>query len=72
MEEYQVSDDMSSKLTKSKEVKKNKDSKVIDNSEMPQYTYRAANSEFLESLDHGLCLSMHQPYASLLVAGIKR
>ncbi|XP_054007641.1 activating signal cointegrator 1 isoform X1 [Hylaeus anthracinus] len=29
------------------------------------------DKEFLEMSDAGLCLSMHQPYASLLVAGIK-
>ncbi|XP_034191480.1 activating signal cointegrator 1 isoform X1 [Osmia lignaria lignaria] len=29
------------------------------------------DKEFLEMSDSGLCLSMHQPYASLLVAGIK-
>ncbi|XP_017780567.1 PREDICTED: activating signal cointegrator 1 [Nicrophorus vespilloides] len=36
-----------------------------------QRKYRIANSEFLESVDQGMCLSMHQPWASLLVAGIK-
>lgn len=29
------------------------------------------DKEYLEMSDPGLCLSMHQPYASLLVAGIK-
>jgi len=29
------------------------------------------DKEYLEMSDQGLCLSMHQPYASLLVAGIK-
>ncbi|XP_076391252.1 activating signal cointegrator 1 isoform X1 [Megachile rotundata] len=29
------------------------------------------DKEYLEMTDSGLCLSMHQPYASLLVAGIK-
>ncbi|XP_022911827.2 activating signal cointegrator 1 [Onthophagus taurus] len=33
--------------------------------------YRIANNDFLESVDQGLCLSMHQPWASLLVSGIK-
>lgn len=32
---------------------------------------RIANTEFLESVDQGMSLSMHQPWASLLVAGIK-
>lgn len=73
MEEYQISED-NSKSSENKGVKTSPDSNGTENSntEIPQYTYRAANDEFLESLDHGLCLSMHQPYASLLVAGIKR
>lgn len=29
------------------------------------------DKEYLEMSDLGLCLSMHQPYASLLVSGIK-
>lgn len=29
------------------------------------------DKEYLEMFDQGLCLSMHQPYASLLVVGIK-
>lgn len=29
------------------------------------------DKEYLEMSDPGLCLSMHQPCASLLVAGIK-
>lgn len=33
--------------------------------------YRTANSDFMETVDKGVCLSMHQPWASLLVAGIK-
>lgn len=44
------------------------DDKIV----IPEYSYKSSNSEFLESLDHGMCLSMHQPYASLLVAGIKK
>ncbi|XP_070530593.1 activating signal cointegrator 1 isoform X2 [Cardiocondyla obscurior] len=32
---------------------------------------RVQDKEYLEMCDQGLCLSMHQPYASLLVAGIK-
>lgn len=47
------------------DLKKNNDRTEITNSN------RIANSEFLESVDQGLCLSMHQPWASLLVAGIK-
>ncbi|XP_033226692.1 activating signal cointegrator 1 isoform X2 [Belonocnema kinseyi] len=32
---------------------------------------RIQDKEYLEMTDEGYCLSMHQPYASLLVAGIK-
>lgn len=32
---------------------------------------KVQDKEYLEMSDQGLCLSMHQPYASLLVAGIK-
>lgn len=32
---------------------------------------RIQDKEYLEMSDQGLCLSMHQPYASLLVAAIK-
>nr|XP_012234045.1 PREDICTED: activating signal cointegrator 1 [Linepithema humile] len=32
---------------------------------------RVQDKEYLEMSDQGLCLSMHQPYASLLLAGIK-
>lgn len=32
---------------------------------------RIQDKEYLEMSDQGLCLSMHQPHASLLVAGIK-
>lgn len=34
-------------------------------------TNRIQDKEYLEMSDQGLCLSLHQPYASLLVAGIK-
>ncbi|XP_044266046.1 activating signal cointegrator 1 [Tribolium madens] len=30
------------------------------------------DEEVIANTDHGLCLSMHQPYASLLVAGVKK
>ena len=33
---------------------------------------RIQDKEYLEMVDEGRCLSMHQPWASLLVAGIKR
>lgn len=35
-------------------------------------TIKSANEQLQEVVDAGMCLSMHQPYASLLVAGIKR
>lgn len=35
-------------------------------------TIKSANEQLQEVVDTGMCLSMHQPYASLLVAGIKR
>ncbi|XP_011495293.1 PREDICTED: activating signal cointegrator 1 [Ceratosolen solmsi marchali] len=34
--------------------------------------YRIQDREYLEMLDSGLCLSVHQPYASLIVTGIKK
>jgi len=33
---------------------------------------RVQDKELLEMSDQGKCMSMHQPWASLLVAGIKR
>lgn len=30
------------------------------------------DEDVITNTDHGLCLSMHQPYASLLVAGVKK
>lgn len=35
------------------------------------YSNRIQDKEYKEMVDEGVCLSMHQPYASLLVAGIK-
>ena len=34
-------------------------------------TVRLQDGELQEMKDEGMCLSMHQPWASLLVAGIK-
>jgi hypothetical protein len=34
--------------------------------------YRLQDQELQEMKDDGMCLSMHQPWASLLVAGIKK
>ncbi|XP_018568007.1 activating signal cointegrator 1 [Anoplophora glabripennis] len=35
------------------------------------YGTRVFDEDLMATVDHGLCLSMHQPYASLLVAGVK-
>lgn len=35
-------------------------------------SFKPANEQLHEIVDAGMCLSMHQPYASLLIAGIKR
>lgn len=37
----------------------------------PNTRCRIQDKEYLEITDEGLCLSLHQPYASLLVSGIK-
>ncbi|XP_055869636.1 activating signal cointegrator 1-like isoform X2 [Biomphalaria glabrata] len=37
-----------------------------------QSSQRIQDRELQEMSDHGLCLSMHQPWASLLVSGIKK
>jgi len=44
----------------------NKGNKAITNE-----TVRLQDGELQEMRDDGMCLSMHQPWASLLVAGIK-
>ncbi|CAG9821491.1 unnamed protein product [Phaedon cochleariae] len=36
------------------------------------YGTRVFDEELMANMDHGLCLSLHQPYASLLVAGVKK
>ncbi|XP_024935817.1 activating signal cointegrator 1 isoform X2 [Cephus cinctus] len=46
-------------------------SKPSNESNTLNTVYRIQDREYLEMVDEGLCLSMHQPYASLLVAGIK-
>ncbi|CAB0012604.1 unnamed protein product, partial [Nesidiocoris tenuis] len=32
---------------------------------------RVQDKQVMEMSDHGVCLSMHQPWATLLIAGIK-
>lgn len=44
---------------------------AMERSNVLNTTNRIQDKEFLEVTDNGLCLSMHQPYASLLVSGIK-
>ncbi|KAJ8964918.1 hypothetical protein NQ314_004525 [Rhamnusium bicolor] len=36
------------------------------------YDTRVLDEDLIANMDHGLCLSLHQPYASLLVAGVKQ
>lgn len=44
-----------------------------EDSIMPIINYgtRVFDEDLMATVDHGLCLSMHQPYASLLIAGVK-
>ncbi|CAH1108679.1 unnamed protein product [Psylliodes chrysocephalus] len=46
----------------------------VEDSSMPIINYgtRVLDEDLIVNTDHGLCLSMHQPYASLLVAGVKK
>lgn len=43
-------------------------------SNMPilKYDNTVIDEDHISHIDQGVCLSMHQPYASLLVAGVKR
>lgn len=41
-------------------------------SKMDEYEHRVQDTEMAKIDDHGMCLAIRQPYASLLVAGIKR
>nr|XP_023018636.1 activating signal cointegrator 1 [Leptinotarsa decemlineata] len=45
-----------------------------EDSAMPIINYgtNVFDEDLMVTMDHGLCLSMHQPYASLLVAGVKK
>jgi hypothetical protein len=62
------------------EEKKNKSSaqskqaqpkKDVTDESKKKFNYRLQDQELQEMKDDGMCLSMHQPWASLLVAGIK-
>lgn len=53
------------------EIKENTQNGKKDKKVTSTNKFRIANDDFLESVDQGMCLSMHQPWASLLVAGIK-
>lgn len=45
----------------------------VEDSKMPVIKYdNIIDEEMSTQIDQGLCLSMHQPYASLLVAGVKK
>ncbi|XP_074650091.1 activating signal cointegrator 1-like [Tubulanus polymorphus] len=46
--------------------------KVSNHSEVKSKTLRLQDKELQEMADDGVCLSMHQPWASLLIAGIKK
>ncbi|KAL1512726.1 hypothetical protein ABEB36_002267 [Hypothenemus hampei] len=45
-----------------------------EDNKMPiiKYETNVMDEDLIINVDQGLCLSMHQPYASLLVAGVKR
>jgi len=45
---------------------------VIEKSQKPKKEFKADQSYYREQDDIGMCLSMHQPWASLLVHGFKR
>ena len=42
------------------------------NSEVHKLSNLYAIDKYLNSVDHGVCLSVHQPYASLLIAGLRQ
>lgn len=45
-----------------------------EDSVMPliRYNTNILDEDLMATVDQGLCISLHQPYASLLVAGVKR
>ena len=45
---------------------------VIEKSQKKNKVYEGDKAFFRDQDDQGMCLSMHQPYASLLVYGFKR
>lgn len=45
---------------------------VIEKSQEPKKTFDYDMAFYRDQDDQGMCLSMHQPYASLLVHGFKR
>lgn len=51
---------------------KEKSDVTITTCEMPMTVSRVQDLSFNEMQDQGCCLSMHQPYASLLIRGIKK
>lgn len=52
--------------------KRGKANEVVNQHENKSHGMRIQDKEFQEMSDNGMCLSMHQPWASLLVLGIKK
>ena len=45
---------------------------IIEKSQKKKKVFAPDQAFFKEIEDHGMCISMHQPWASLMVYGIKR
>lgn len=65
-------DSIQLKFVEEKNKKLTKKNVQSDTSQNKNANYRIQNPELQEMKDDGMCLSMHQPWASLLVAGIKK
>lgn len=65
-------DSIKLKFVEEKSKKKSKKENESDSEKKKKNSYRIQNSELQEMKDEGMCLTMHQPWASLLVAGIKK
>jgi hypothetical protein len=62
-------------------IEQNSDVKTLSNSVLPirqitieekdRQRLRIQDGELMQMIDDGMCISMHQPWASLLVRGIK-
>lgn len=65
--------DLNLKYIDEKNKKSNKKTpKTEDENLKKKLVYRLQDQELQEMKDDGMCLSMHQPWASLLVNGIKK